>query len=90
MRAKGLSPLLVVIIVAVVGTVAFLFYKLSPLQNVGLTPVSEGQVEGDRIKRDLGILSKSDDINVIDRELNSTNFDKIDEGLDSELKQAGF
>lgn len=90
MQNKGFSPMWLVLIVAVVGFLAILAYGFLNLANIGPQIPQEVPTAEDSQVKELGTLSGSDEINVIESELNSTNVDSLDVGLNEEVEASGI
>lgn len=91
MGNKGFSYMWLILMVAFVGFLAILVFTVLNLSGIGepQTPV-ESPAIGDSQIKELETLSDSDEINVIESELNNTNVESIDAGLDQEVKVAGY
>ncbi|MBI2327869.1 hypothetical protein HYU92_06135 [Candidatus Curtissbacteria bacterium] len=87
MRTRhGFSTIFWIIIVVIVFVIAIYYYQ------VGKSAVEEAAMyvplkRQDQQTKDLQKLSGSDEVSDIESDLNSTNFDSLDEGL-SEVDQA--
>lgn len=90
-KLKGFSPIGLVVLVAIVGVIAVFAYSFLNLVRQKPTAPSEvPAVSGDAQVQDLEKLSDSDEINVIESELNSTNVEALDQGLNEEVNALGL
>ncbi len=91
MRSKGFSPMWLVLIVAVVGFLVILAYGFANLVKIGgpQIPQEVPTVEDSQVT-ELETLSDSDEVNVIESELGSTNIEALDQGLNEELQSVGL
>lgn len=82
----GFSTLILVVIVAVIGIIAIYVYGVKTGQT-DKVPVYLPGKEQDQQVEDLGQVSNSDEIEVVENELNSTNFESLDEGMNEADKE---
>lgn len=77
---KGFSAILIILVVAIVVLAAVVVFSLG---KFGQQPaVQAPAVVQDKQVENLGILSGSDKVEDIDKEVNSTDIDSLDAGLD--------
>ena len=79
---SGFSPLFIILIVAAIGVVALLALGVLDLGNINRSkPAEVSQVDEDPMLGELKVLGASDQISVIEKDLNDTKLNIVDQEL---------
>ena len=79
---RGFSTLIIILIVAVIGVVALLAFGVLDLGNINRSkPAEVSQVNEDPMLGELKVLGASDQISVIEKDLNNTKLNIVDQEL---------
>ncbi|OGD92403.1 hypothetical protein A2697_00245 [Candidatus Curtissbacteria bacterium RIFCSPHIGHO2_01_FULL_41_44] len=86
---RGFSGLMLIIIVAVIGVVAFFAFGILNIGKQGIPVPQIPDVIEDQQVKNLQKQSSSDELPFIEKDLESTNLEDLDQGIDEVSKSLG-
>lgn len=78
-RGRGFSSLWIIIIVALIGLAAVVAFGVLDVAKIKKPSIQTSDV--DQKVQELNTLSTSDEIDAIEKDINSTDLDNLDEGI---------